>query len=245
MDKLNHSFNSSTIFFGGASFFVQYKDALKPIYLMALIKMLHNKSFRFGLPFEIIENFSLMSVMEFYLNRSKLNPLQQLDFKHKFTEQVDQILSKVLSDHSLYNLCPFLSTAKLVSVMKDQNFNIPIFVYNETYDEGIAKDVSALSNSPIFIYGPIEEVITKIPNNSTMIFSNIERIVETIKAAPRKMVLNLLLTSDYHYNFKSNLEYKYNLSEIITREFKPFIKASNINVFNKVEIINNILALFK
>ena len=59
------------------------------------------------------------------------------------------------------------------------------------------------------------------------------------------MLLNLLITSDYQYNFNSNLEYKYNLSDVITKQFKPFIKASNINVFNKVKIIQEILSLFK
>lgn len=245
MNTINHSFNSSHTFFGGASLLIQYKDALKPVNLIAFIKMLYDKSLRHGLPFEIIEKFSLYSVMEFYTSRTHINPLRQLDYKHKSPEIVDSILSNILTDTSIYVLSPYLLTAKLIQVMRSQNFSIPIFIYNETYDKGIELDTPNISSSAQFVYGSIKDILNQIPNNSTMIFSNIEHLVEVIKEAPKKMLLNLLITSDYQYNFNSNLEYKYNLSDVITKEFKPFIKASNINVFNKVKIIQEILSLFK
>ena len=75
-------FDSAPFFAGGAGFFVEFHDIIKPVYLYAVVKMIMDES-HYGLPVDIIREYSILSLVEWYKNRRYRNPLKQLDWADK------------------------------------------------------------------------------------------------------------------------------------------------------------------
>lgn len=236
---MQNTFNASKTFFGGSALIIQYHDVLKPVYLTAIIKMMINKDLQFGLPFEIIKSFSLLSLIEWYKGRSFINPLKLLDPNHKATdEQLQQMLNIVLKDHSVYKLSPLLDTIRLIIASEQNKLNVPLYIYSEQFEEGIDKDLYYMQMNCKYIHEPIKTLIDKSPPNATYIFSNIDLLKESLELINPKKSANFILASDYKYNFLNN-QYKYNFSDILSKLFKPFIKINNINIFNNLRVLND------
>ena len=240
---MKNTFNASKTFFGGSALIVQYHDVLKPVYLTAIIKMLMNNDLQFGLPFDIIKSFSLLSLIEWYKGRSFINPIKLLDPKRKGTdEQLQQILSIVLKDHSVYKLTPFLDTIRLIIASEQNKLDVPLYIYSEQFEEGIDRDLYHLQMNCKYIHEPIKTLMEQTPPNATYIFSNIDLLKESLELIDPKKSANFILVSDYKYNFSSN-QYKYNFSDILSKSFKPFIIINNISIFNNLRVMNDYMNL--
>ena len=120
-------FDTNVFFSGGAGMFLQYHDIIKPVYLYTILKMIITKE-SFGLPTYILQNMSVLSLIEWYIKRRFKNPLQCLDFNHCIDkEDLDNLLQEILiSDNSIYNLCPSLNIKKIMHVYKSQHMTFPI-----------------------------------------------------------------------------------------------------------------------
>ena len=68
-------FDTNIFFSGGAGMFIQYHDIIKPVYLYTIVKMIITKE-SFGLPIDIIKDFSIISIIEWYINRRFKNPIK-------------------------------------------------------------------------------------------------------------------------------------------------------------------------
>ena len=238
---MSFTFNSSKSFFGGASILIQYHDLIRSTYLMAIIKMILNKEIQFGLPFEIISQFSKLSLVEWYKNRTYFNPLQSLDIKHQATQDdLDKIMLRVLNaDPSLYKLAPILDTYKMIFTMFKSNFDIPLYIYSQNYEPGIQLDIQNITYPAKYIHGDLSEIVPKIPTNSTYIFADIELLKKCINYIPQKTSANIILSSDYGYNLRKG-SYKYNIGELLMKDFKPFILVNNISIFRIPQVLNDL-----
>ena len=242
---MKNTFSASKTFFGGSAIVIQYHDVLKPVYLTAIFKMLLNKDLQFGLPFDILKSFSIPSIVEWYKTRNYFNPLKLLDPKRLATnDQLNQMLNIVLKDKSIYTLTPLLNSIRLLIVSEQNHLNVPMYIYSEQYEENILYDINQLPLHLNYIYGSIKDLVDKIPANSTYIFSNIELLKEAIFSIDAKKSVNFILVSDYNYNFSNN-QYKYNFSDLLSKEFKPFIVINNISIFNNLQVTQEYLQLLK
>ena len=212
------SFDTNAFFSGGAGIFLQYYDVIRPIYLYALFTMIVN-DYTLGLPFHIIQNMSVLSLLEWYKNRHYVNPLKQLDFNNQASEeQLDDTLEKVITtDKSLYNLAPVLSIARLINVYHQQHMSFPFFIYSEKENPFIKKDCDDLflDIPHHYVYGDLETALKKCDHNFSYIFSNIELLKMAIPNLSGKFA-NVLLSQDYRYNFKDYFRTpKYNMQELV------------------------------
>lgn len=226
------TFNTNNFFVGGNGMFIQYHDIIKPAKLYAVFKMIFNNSY--GLPVNIIKQFSIPSILEWYINRSYINPLKQLDYLHKLklNELDDLLLSILRSDKSIYTLSPELHICRLFSIYRQQHMIFPIFIYSEDEEEFIKYDCEKILSGINFkyVYGDLKECISKCDNNFTYIFSNIETMYSSINIL-RGTYSHILLANDYRYNYANN-KLKYDLHQLMLNN--PIIRTGTINAIENI-----------
>lgn len=225
------NFDTSNFFSGGSGMFIEYHDIIKPAKLYAVFKMIiENRSF--GLPLDIIKDFSVLSLIEWYINRRYKNPLKQLDFNNKIDiNQLDELLLKILTeDDSIYTLSPELNICKLFQVYKIQHMIFPIYVYSENYESYIEKDCKDVLQGIDFkyVYGDLKKAVNNCDENFTYIFSDIE-ILNSCVNLLKGTYSHILLANDYRYNYIKN-NFKYDLTSLMSNN--PIIRIGTINAFD-------------
>ena len=237
---MNINYKSDHTFYGGSALLVQYYDLIKPIYLMALLKALINKDLRFGLPFDHLEKFSLPSIIEAYINRAFINPFYLVDpGKRIKKEDLDKMLSVITEDESLYTLAPPLETNKMISLISIQKLGIPVYYYSETYNNFIEREAKQ-SFGINYLYGPIEEIVKKIPNNFSMIFSDITLAQRVFHSTPETTIGSIMIADDYQYNYTEKGEFKVDFNKEILNTNHIFMKVSGIQVIDRYKLIKEI-----
>ena len=217
--------------------FIQYHDIIKPVYLYAIIKMITTGD-SFGLPVHIIQNMSILSLVEWYINRRYKNPLRQLDWAKKADPSLlDSLMRSILqSDKSLYSLSPLLNMGRIFQVYRQQHMSFPIFIYSEEEEPFIKEDckcyLSGIHHN--YVWGDLKNAISKCDQNFTYIFSDIELMKKSADIL-KGTYSHILLARDYRYNY---LDYyqkpKYDLQELMTQH--PFIRIGTTTAVNLAEI---------
>lgn len=223
-------FETSAFFSGGAGMFLQYHDIVKPAYLYAIIKMIMTNE-SFGLPIDIIKDFSFLSIIEWYVNRRFINPLQCLDYNHCIDKkELDDLLQNILlNDNSIYKYSPALNIQKMMNVYRQQHMSFPIYVYSENEEPYIKEDCKhVFSGIKVqYLHGDLKQAIQKCDQNFTYIFSNIE----LVKEASNILIgtcSHILLASEYRYNYiNHNKTFKYDLEELALKH--PFVRIGLTN----------------
>lgn len=218
-------FDTNVFFSGGAGMFIQYHDIIKPAYLYAIIKMIVTKE-SFGLPIDIIKDFSFLSITEWYMNRRFKNPLQCLDFNHSIDpKELDDLMNFILlNDDSIYKYSPALNFKRMLNVYRQQHMSFPIYVYSENEEPYIKEDCKSVFQGINFKYlhGDLKSAIQKCDQNFTYIFSDIE-LVKEVSDILIGTCSHILLASEYRYNYIDNgKSFKYNLTDLATSH--PFIR---------------------
>lgn len=223
----NKPFNTDAYFSGGAGIFIEYHDIVKPVYLYAIIKMILTKE-SFGLPIEIISNMSILSIIEWYVNRRWRNPLKCLDYANiiEINKLDDLLQSMILNDTSLYDISPPLNIERILSVYNKQHMSFPIYIYSEKEEPYIKEDCKKVFSGITikYVFGDLKESIKKCDQNFTYIFSNIE-LAKNAAEILLGTCSHILVAGDYRYNYIDNKNtFKYDLKELAVSH--PYIRTS-------------------
>ena len=234
-------FDTEAFFSGGAGMFLEYYDIVKPVYLYATLKLLITDD-NYGIPVSILKNFSVLSLIEWYKNRSYINPLQQLDFNHCTDKEVlDRILNYELeNDESLYTLSPVLNIYPLIDVYIHQHMSFEFCIYSKEYNPFIERDLETVFNGTnyTYLYGDLKDCIAKTSENFTYIFSNIELANEASQLL-HGTCSHILVAGDYRYNYKDNFKtLKYDLNDMAASH--PFIITGTTNAMT-IEFMSHLL----
>ena len=232
------NFNTDIFFSGGAGMFIEYHDIVKPTYLYATLSMLFS-GIDYNLPMNIINDMSIMSLIEWYMNRRYRNPLRCLDYMNAYSEEeLDKLLSDVLSsDPSIYRLAPPLNVNRLLSIYKRQHMSFPIFIYSADDEPSISSDIKeTFRGLPVkYLHGDLETAVKKCDENFTFMVSDIE-LLKSLAGILKGTCSHLTLSYDYRYNFIDNRRtLKHDLD--IMQQDHPFIR---IDLNNAVDL-NDIL----
>ena len=237
---LTKTLDTSNLFSGGSGMFIEYHDIIKPAKLYAICKMIIMKQY-YGLPFNIIKDFSILSIIEWYINRRYVNPLKQLDFADRLDNQeLDNLLAYILkSDSSIYTLSPRLNLCRLFDVYNKQHMIFPVFIYSKIEEPGIEEDCKDLLLGIDFkyVYGDLKNAISKCDENFTYIFSDIEEVNSAANIL-KGTYSHILLASDYRYNYKGD-HFKYNLKSLMLNN--PVVRLGTVNAFDIDKISNDFL----
>ena len=239
-------FDTNLFFSGGAGMFVQYHDIIKPAYLYAIAKMIITKE-SFGLPVDIIKNFSFISIIEWYMNRRFKNPLQCLDFNHIIDpKELDDLMYHILlNDDSIYKFSPALNVQRMLSVYRQQHMSFPIYVYSENEEPYIKEDCKSVFQGITFKYlhGDLKSAIQSCDQNFTYIFSDIE-LVKEVSNILTGTCSHILLAHEYRYNYIDNGKtLKYNLKDLATSH--PFIRIGLTNAIDVKRLATSFTNLTK
>lgn len=234
----NKPFDTGPFFSGGAGMFLQYHDVIKPVYLYAILQMILTKQ-SYGLPIDIVSHLSIISLIEWYVNRRFKNPLKCLDYANKIdVSQLDKLLHDVMAnDPSIYRLCPVLNIEKMLQVYRTQHMVFPIYVYSEVEEPYIKTDCQSIFNGIEFHYffGDLKSCIEKCDQNFTYIFSDVD-LVEKAAEILYGTCSHILLARDYRYNYIDNRKtFKCNLKDLATSH--PFIRIGTTLVMDKSELL--------
>lgn len=238
------SFDTNLFFSGGAGMFIQYHDIVKPVYMYAIIKMIMTKE-SFGLPIDIIKDFSFLSIIEWYINRRFKNPLQCLDFNHIIDEKkLDNLMNDILlNDDSIYKYSPSLNIKRMLNVYRQQHMSFPIYIYSENNEPYIKEDCKSIFHGIKFnyVYGDLKSAIKKCDQNFTYIFSDIELVKEACDILIGTCS-HILLAGEYRYNYKDDGKlFKYNIKELASTH--PFIRiglTTSLDIKNLIESFTNL-----
>ena len=237
----NEKFDTNVLFSGGAGMFLQYHDVIKPAYLYAIISMiLTNRTY--GIPVEIIKNFSVLSILEWYINRRYKNPLKQLDFLETTNIDVlDDLLYTIMSnDSSIYTLSPALNINRMLYVYRKQHMTFPIYVYSEKHEPLIQMDCEQLFEGIQckYLYGDLDTAIKNCDQNFTYIFSDIELVKNACEILTGSCS-HVLLASDYRYNYIDNHRtFKYDLKEMMLQH--PFVRIGTTLTMDMQSVCNSL-----
>jgi len=222
-DPIN-TFNTDTLFSGGAGLFLQFHDIVKPTYLTAIIKLLLEDK-PIGLPVDILRHFSILSLIEWYLKRRHWNPLVSLDYYGRYSQlDLDRMLhDTLLSDTSLYRLSPVLNVGRLLSIYSRQHMTFPVYVYTEEEEPGVESDIIDLFPGvpTTYLHGDLTSALSRCDQNFTYIVADIRLLRELVELLSGTCS-HLLVASDYRYNFQPNDQLRYNLLSLM-REY-PYLR---------------------
>lgn len=183
--------------------FIQYHDLIKPVKLYAIIRMILTGE-SFGLPIYIIKDMRNISIVEWYMKRRYINPIQQLDFAHRIDpDELNKILhDMLLSDRSLYTTAPPLNVVKMLSAYKREHMQFPVFIYTEEEEPFVLEDCqNLLPGVPIrYVYGDLKEALSGCGQNFTYIFSDVKMAKDATEMLHGTMS-HVLVAGDYRYNY--------------------------------------------
>ena len=238
MMDASKTLDTNVFFSGGAGMFLQYHDVIKPVWLYAVINMIISNE-DYGLPINLIKNQSVASILEWYMNRRYINPLQQLDWAHRINpDDLDMIMQAILKDESIYRLAPVLNIGRMIDVYHKQHMSFPIYVYSEHDEPYIKSDTIRVFQgiNVKYVHGDLQTAIKKCDQNFTYIFSNIG-LVKSAAEYLKGTCSHILLSSDFRYNYRDNHKtFKYDLSEIMSNN--PFTRLATTSTMD-INILGN------
>lgn len=222
--KSVETFDTNVVFSGGAGMFIQYHDIVKATYLTAIIKLMMSKK-TYGLPLDIIRHMSIVSLVEWYVNRRYQNPLRVLDYQNQVEPaELDKLMKKIFQeDPSIYKYAPVLNINRLLSVYTRQHMNFPVYIYTKEEDENAAKDVETLFPGvpTTYLYGDLTKALARCDQNFTYMVSDFDLLLQLVELL-NGTCSHLLIACDYRYNCKPDGTLTYDLDEIAGKH--PFLR---------------------
>lgn len=212
---------SDTIFTNSQCLFVEYNDVIKmPMFVLLLI-LKNNKSMKNIFNMREIVNLSLPELYEWYTTRKHINFLEDLPLKvsnlpdNFFDETLNDLM---LKSKDLYNNIGELSFADVLRMVIAQEKLVKrIVIYNKGNNDFIRNDVYEMYGDHVeFIYGNFREVIENIPNDSTYVFSDINKI-NILAEMERLNFASILIPHGYRYNLIDSETYKVNFEELLSK----------------------------
>ena len=231
------NFDTNNLFSGGAGIFVQYHDVIKPAYLYAIFKLMLDDN-KFGLPLYLLNNMSVPSLIEWYVNRRYINPLKQLDYDNLIDEnELDIFLYDYMkNDSSIYQMAPMLNFYRMINVYRSQYMSFPIYVYSEMEEPGIQSDIDIgfAGTNHQYLHGSLKDCIAKCDENFTYIFSDVEGFKIACDLLDGRYA-HLLLARDYRYNYiDGHKTFAYDLRNLMFEH--PPIRTGTISVFDSLDM---------
>lgn len=213
-----NSFNTDSLFVGGAGMFVEYHDIIRLVDLFVVVRMMLTEE-SFGLPVHILKGMGVAPMTEWYLKRPNQNPFTALDYNHILDiHELDQLRSQILdSDPSIYQYAPYTNFYKMLQLMRDQQIGIPVYVWTPTPEVNIQQDLATMPIHPTYVSGSLESALSKTGNNFTYIFSDISH-AKVAADIINDRYAHILIPTEFRYNYQDHMKtLKYTIQKLNIR----------------------------
>lgn len=217
------------IFYNSDCLFIEYEDIIKSPQFFILTSILDNKELntffeldKFHSYTDIKGNIDLNALYEWYVNRKYKNFLYDLirgkDAIEKRREAADIILTQLKREVPDIYKGPELNFSKVVKTIISLPTNPlvhDVIVWSETEITGERKDIMNLYGDKVrYVNGPLSEVISQVPANSTFVFSDMNHVL-LLKENNHLELSSIILPANYGYNMANN-ELIFDISKLQT-----------------------------
>lgn len=196
-----------TMFYNSQCLFVEYHDVLKCPWFSLLCTVKNNECIHQLFDLSEIEDLDEMELFEWYINRKYRNIYQNFPIqKDRISIPLDIFYDEFLTEQMGFSdffyqtdtTLNFNTTLSVVSEMKD--LIKKIIIYSEYENEFLKEDVYKNYKHAEFVSGNFSDVIKNVPNDSTFVFSDINKI--NLLAENKKLDYSSILVCDgYRYNY--------------------------------------------
>lgn len=233
--KKNIYVGKNEIFYNSQCMFVEYQDIIKMPMFILLMAIRNNENISHVFDTREIESLDTAELFEWYVNRKNINFFKDIPLiitDKKIPENFyDTLLEDYLSiTDEFYTNNSELSFSHVIHKIVNQKDLVKrIIIYNNTKNVHIENDVHRMYGDDVeFLFGDFRELISQIPNDSTFVFSDINKI--NIMAEMNKLnYSSILIPTGYRYNMIDNNNYKVNFDEL-SKEF--VFKYNFFNIIN-------------
>ena len=183
--------------------FVEYHDCIHLTGFIVLKAIQESCKDVLGIDIDQISVMDMRGLLLWYINRKHRNFLIDLWDKEKKIpyEILDEYLDAQFCADEIYQI-PFGSIiTDLILHTLDLGFVKNVVVYVENICDGIVSDVDRLfGDSARVVGGRLEDALSDIPQDTTYIFSDFEKVI-TLANLNKLEGASVLLPSNYKYNY--------------------------------------------
>lgn len=226
------------VFLNSQSIFCEYHDIIKSPYFLFLNLIVENlDQFSKFVDVDELEGLELESLCELYYARKYQNILMEIlkpELKGKISViDLDNFINHEIEHvDALVERSPLLAMGHVIQeLIRDKKNCIvkKVIIYNRYYNKTIEEDLQEIFNEKVeFMYGELHEVLDKVPDDSTYVFSDITNII-TLAECSKLNYSSILIPSEYSYNKNSDGDYLIKIDEYM----KDYL--FKLNFFNALE----------
>lgn len=216
---------NSTLFYNSKCLCIEYHDVIAMPWFTILSCIKNNDAFNNLFNMSEISDYDLIGLLEWYIYRKHRNIFKSIGVNEDSTELSDEeyssILEKTMSiSEDIYNIptnLKFLSTLRLF--LSDSSMINQVIIYTEKNEPNIEKSLnkyfSKLGTKIKYVHGKFEDIAKTIPQDSTYVFSDIEKINTLIKLNKLNFS-SVLIVNGLRYNYleKDATKLKVDLKEL-------------------------------
>ena len=196
------------MFLNSKAVFIEYVDAVKSPYLAFLVALAATGE-DFKGPFDLtkIKNMEIEQLYQWYFSRKHQNPLYDLLTEEGFAncdfKKLDEMMDLQITE-DLINICEPLNFVGVLERLYVLNPDLAggLYVWYPYENKDIIADIKStfdFMNSLHVLTGPIEEALTKVPKDSTFIFSDATN-VNVLSDIGALDFSSVILPVEYGYN---------------------------------------------
>ena len=219
-DMIYHS-STDTLFYNSQCLFIEFHDVISmPWFILANV-IKNDKAFMSVFKTNELYNYTKNDMFEWYIYRKHRNIFQSIGVQKKVYKQTMNKIPDNFYDNFLKNCMTASASLELYSVdttllfykslqillSETPNMVKRIIIYSEYEEKGIKYFINNLLKFNInpmkveYVYGNFKDIIKDIPNDSTYVLSDIEK-VQSLKELNKLHLSSLLIVNGLRYNYK-------------------------------------------
>lgn len=216
-DIIYHS-STDTLFYNSQCLFIEFHDVIETPWFILLYLLKNNKKLMEVFKINDISSYSLEDILEWYIYRKHRNIFKSLGLQNDVYDNIgdvsdewyDKFLNNCISNlKEIYMVDTKLIFYKSLNILLNDSPGMvkKIIIYSEYNEPGIKYFLddmvksSQYSSKLEYVYGDFETIIKNIPNDSTYVISDIEKI-NKIKKANKLYMSSILIVNGLRYNYE-------------------------------------------
>lgn len=214
-----------TFFYNSQCLFIEYHDVLSMPWFTMLLFTKDTNVFKQVFKIEDIEDYDVAGLLEWYIYRKHRNVFKSIgtidSIDDLSDESYDALLMKAMSIsdnfYSINTRLKFLSALRLL--LTDASMIKNVIIYSEQKESMIEtslnKYFSKFGTKVKYINGKFSDILDIIPNDSTYVFSDIEKVNDLVNS-DKINLSSILLVNGLRYNYMDDdiTKMKVNLDEL-------------------------------
>ena len=204
---------NNTLFYNSKCLLVEYHDVIAMPWFTILSCIKNNDNFNNLFKMYEISDYDLIGLLEWYIYRKHRNIFKSIGVIESSKELTDEEYSMILEktmgiSEDIYNIptnLKFLSTLRIL--LSDASMINQVIIYSENHEPMIEKTLSKyfskLGTKIKYMNGKFEDLLKIVPQDSTYVFSDIEKVNSLVKM--NKLNLSsVLVVNGLRYNYLEN-----------------------------------------